>query len=91
MGSSDLDNSSMIGNADLAIQKKYFAYEEALRRRAGIYPVVSLIVLYLISIAAILGLFSLIMTTVSSKTELSVIRSRVNSYFDDHGYEIYKL
>ena len=91
LGSSELDNSSVIGNADLAIQKKYFAYEEALKRRAGIYPIISLVALYFISIAVIIGLFYLIMSMVSNKAKLSSIRSQINLHFDDQGFELYKL
>ena len=91
MGSSEVDNNSVLGNSDLAIQKKYFAYEEALKKRAGIYPFISLIAVYLISVTIIIGVFYLIMSTISNNIQISSLKSDITFHFDIHGFEVFKF
>ena len=68
-GSSEGNQSSILNNKDLVVQKKNFAFEEALKNSAGLYPLVSLWVIYLVSIATILTTFYFISNNVTTLTQ----------------------
>jgi len=71
-GSSSNGNSSQFNTLDLAVQKRFYAYEEALERRAGLYELVGLICIYIIAIMLTFGF------TFSSLSNLSERSLRFN-------------
>lgn len=89
--SNNEDQSSVMMNSNIAMQKRYYAFEEALKRKAGFYQIIILTVVWFLTVILSTSFFYFLGTQYIQRGEIFNSRTQLSKYYINHGYEIYKM